>query len=1147
MKKNQFIPVPPGPGIMKFLIVMKLTAFLLLLNLVSIAGNTYSQGTRISIDLQNKNIVDAFNEIEKVSDYGFFFKSDQLDMSRQYTMKFTDASIKEVMGELLDVNEYSYQVIGRTIVVSKNNSRLNVSQSRPIEGQVTDSKGIPLPGVTIVVKGTQVGTVSDADGKFTLQAPAGAETLVFSFIGMQTQEVSILNKNQVQVSMQETTIGLDEVVAIGYGTMKKSDLTGSVSSVSTEALEDKTISAVDQALQGIAPGVMASTVSGEPGGAMNIRIRGISSYTNASEPLYVIDGIPIIVNEDYSLSSGFQKSNPLASMNPADIQSIEILKDASATSIYGSRGSNGVILITTKKGLGTAKITLDMSYSSQKLIKKIDVASGPELIGLISEFRNTLGYDPIFNGQDIYHPTQGNAKNYDYQDLLFQTAPMYTTNLSISGGTDQTQYYISGNYLNQEGIIIESGFERFGFRVNLDQKIGKNLKIGTNSFFSHTTNNKMATGEQNGLVENLLVWPSFLPVYDGEGNYVDDVVFAESPRPNPVAIAKENSNIERVDRAMLSFFGDYQIFDDLKFTFNASYDGTFQRRDSYQTPKYYPSAVYGGTGSVTNQQITNLILIGYFTYDKDFSEDLSISATAGYETQDYTVEGSSLSGRGFSSPSLGIWGMSSASSEQRGISTNKSKKNLVGYFGRVNLNFQDKYLITGNIRADGSSVFSDNNKWGLFPSGAFAWKLDQEPFIQDLNTFSNLKFRISYGATGNGEIPLYQSQALWAINSNSASYEATGTMKPAFGGNSEGDLVSAAYVTRIANPDLKWEKTAQFDVGFDMGLFDSRIQFSADYYHKKTVDAIIPRAIPKTSGFDVAYMNVGSLLNKGLELNLTGYPFQGDFSWEINANTTLMYQSPIDLSDNDYIFVSGQGGRDSQLGLRMEIGKPAGLLWGYVYDGVWGSQADINSRTTVTSGLLGAYKGVDINGDNVFDGNDKTYIGRSLPTMIFGLSNRFSYKNFDFDFFLQGSYGNDLQIDYWNNLLGMDVNYPTNVLADYLGNYWTPTNTDAKYAGISGASTTTLRPWETNTNNIFDASYIRLKSVTLTYNLNTRTLRVFDSAKFYITGENLLTITNYPGYNPDVASLGMSAFNAGYDNSAYPIAKKFTLGMKFSF
>jgi len=372
-------------------------------------------------------------------------------------------------------------------------------------------------------------------------------------------------------------------------------------------------------------------------------------------------------------------------------------------------------------------------------------------------------------------------------------------------------------------------------------------------------------------------------------------------------------------------------------------------------------------------------------------------------------------------------------------------------------------------------------------------------------------------------------------------------LKTSFGGNSSGDVVSTAYVSRIANPDLKWEKTAQFDVGVDVGVLDGKIRFSGDYYYKKTIDAIIPRAIPKTTGFDIAYMNVGSLKNEGVELSISAYPFQGEkFSWEINANATFMSLSPLDLSDNEYLFVGDQGGRDSQLGLRMEVGKPAGLLWGYVYDGTW-SQDEIDNATTTNTGLLGQYKAVDINGDNVLDANDKTYVGRSMPTTILGLSNAFSYKNIGLDFFIQGSFGNDMQIDYWGDLLGMDVSFPSNVSKEYLSDYWTTSNTDAKYAGISGVSSTTLKPWETNTNNIFDASYIRLKSITLSYNLNPKKSKIFRSAKFYVTGENLLTITDYPGYNPDVSSLGGSAFNAGYDNSAYPIAKKYTLGVKLSF
>ncbi|WP_347840586.1 TonB-dependent receptor [uncultured Draconibacterium sp.] len=1145
MKKNVCFFREMSPGMQKLLNVMKLTTILLLISVFGVfANNSYSQSKVLNLKLRNTTVKEVLKNIEEQSEFYFMYSEKLVDVSREVSVTAKNQKIDAVLNELFAGTDVSYTVKDRFILLTTpevGGADAAAQQQNTISGTITDEAGQPLPGVTVIVKGTTHGTVTGADGKYTLtEIPTGA-TLQFSFVGMKTQEVQVGTQTTIDIVLAADAIGLEEVVAIGYGTMKKSDLTGSVSSVSMEALEQKTITAVDQALQGVAAGVMASAVSGEPGAGMNIRIRGISSFSNASEPLYVIDGVPVLVNSDYTFSSS---SNPLASLNPGDIQSIEILKDASATSIYGSRGSNGVVLITTKKGKGEAKVVLNTSYTSQSLINKIDVATGPELANLIEEFRSTLGWDPLFDGSEIYYPALSNIKNYDYQDLLFRTAPIVTTDLSISGGNDQTKYFISGNFMDQEGIMLETGFKRYGFRANLEQKVSEKFTISVNSSLSRTINEKPTVN-----VQNLVEYPSFLPVYDESGNYLHNRFFADVPYSNPVASAKEQNVTEYIDRSMTSLTGEYQIYKDLKLTVRGSYDLSNMRADNFITPKHISGENTNGRASVSNRKVSNVILSTYLTYNKEINNDISVNATGGYEFQEYIVEGSSLSGQDFGSASQGVWGMSSAGQDNRGIGTSKNQKNLVGYFGRLNLNIKDKYMITANARADGSSVFAENNKWGFFPSGAFAWRVSEEGFMQDVAVVNNLKLRVSYGATGNGEIPLYQSQALWSLNANPAGYNTVGgwVIQPAFGGNTASDLAATAYVNRIANPDLKWERTNQFDVGVDVGILDGKLEFTADYYHKKTVDAIIPRAIPKTTGFQSALMNIGSLLNEGVELSMTAYPIEGEFSWKIGGNVTFMHQTPLDLSDNDYIYASAHGGRDSQLGLRMELNKPSGLLWGFVFDGVWDSQEEIDNRTTTNHGLLGDYKAVDINGDNVLDANDKTYVGRALPSITYGINNTLSYKNFNLDFFIQGVHGNDTQINYWNNLLGMSVEFPNNVSREYLNNYWKPGSTNAKYAGISGAKAGTIRPWETNSNSVFDASYIRLKSVTLSYDLKVQNQNIFDSAKIYLTGENLVTITDYPGYNPDVASLGLQAFNAGYDNGGYPAAKKITLGLSVTF
>ena len=772
-----------------------------------------------------------------------------------------------------------------------------------------------------------MGTVTDKDGNYSLANVSSNATLVFSFVGMKTQEIAIAGKTTINVVLAEDAIGIEEVVAIGYGTVKKSDLTGSVSSVNVGDVLGAPIQSIDQGLAGRASGVMVTQTSGAPGAVASIRIRGTSSLQGGNEPLYVIDGFPVYSGDGFGNTGGNSKLSGLATLNPTDIESVEVLKDASATAIYGARAANGVVLITTKSGKkGQDVITFDSYYGVQSLPKKIDLLNAYEFALLTNEAFTFDGYAPIYDEAKMAE-LKANPKGTDWQDEIYRNAPIQSYNLSISGGDDKTHYSISGSYFDQKGIIIESDFKRYTGRLNLDRKIWDNLKVGTHSTITRMVSNAVptSTGNENGVVSGALLFNPVQPVYTNEA--LGEYTLVNTPgltTTNPVATARE-SILETIQTRFLGdVYAEWEFVEGLSARISFGTDISNTKENSFTPSILYES---GGiaSASVSSGLTTNWLNENTLTYQKTFNENHSINALAGITFQGNRYESVSGSSQDFVNDVLEENSLESGA-VYNAPESDASEWGLISYLGRINYNFKDRYLFSVNSRIDGSSRFGENNKYAFFPSASFAWRAIDEPFIQDLNLLSNLKVRTSFGYTGNQEIGLY--------NSLSTLGNTTYTI-----GNS---LVTGFMLNKIPNPDLKWEKTSQFDLGIDFGFFENRLRVTTDYYYKKTTDLIYSVNIPYVSGFGTSIQNIGSIQNKGFELAIESLNISnGDFDWMTTFNISFNRNKVLELGGEKYVQIGGGEYKTGSVH-RLILGEPISVFYGYVSDGIFQNEQELN-------------------------------------------------------------------------------------------------------------------------------------------------------------------------------------------------------------
>lgn len=1053
--------------------------------------------------------------------FSIYCASTNIDHSQapEFSSSLRNANISEAIDESKKQGEYSSWY--------KNDAGADINQGKSKRtGIVTDHNNEPIIGANVIIKGTSTGSITDMEGRFSIEASEN-DILQISYIGFITREIKIGKRTSLKVQLQEDTQNIDEVVVIGYGSVKKSDLTGSVSSVKTDELQQTPMTSIDQGLVGRASGVQVTQTSGMPGAVASIRVRGSSSLQGGNEPLYVIDGFPVYSGSGFGNTGGKTQMSGLSTVNPADIESIEILKDAAATAIYGARAANGVVLITTKSGKkGRDIISFETSFGWSNVTKKIDLMKAQDYAKLVNEAYTNDGLTPYYSDSDLADIAKL-GDGTDWQDEIYRTGFSQTYQLSFSGGDEKTQYAISGNYNNQKGIILGSDFKRYSIRLNLDRKILENFTVGTHATGSHTINNAVATdtGGEDGAVAGALRMNPILPVYeDAEKRTYTQINIPGILVPNPVGTVNEQKFNNATSRLLGDIYAQWEIIPDLKLKVVAGADIMY-----HKTNRYTPVTIYQARGLASayvgvNKTI-NWLNENTLTWNKTFNEKHDLNVLGGFTMQQNNTEYVQASSAGFVNDVM-LYNDLGSGSVYNKPESNATRWNLMSYLARVNYSFMHRYLFSVNARVDGSSRFGSNNKYGFFPSASAAWRISEESFMEPYkDVLSNLKLRTSYGFTGNTEIGVYQSLAT------------LGAYKYVIGDSQ----VTGFSPNRIPNPDLKWERTGQFDLGIDLGLWNNRLRITADYYRKKTTDLLYDVSIPFTSGYQTMLKNIGSVENKGWELSIESDNFTGrDFSWTTAFNISFNRNKVLELGGEAYKEMSeGDGHLKTGAIRRLIVGKPIGVFYGYRFDGIFQNEEECKQQTSSASPIgVGLRRYKDLNGDGKVDAaHDKEVLGDANPKFYGGMTNTFAYKGFELNVFLQYSVGNKIF-----NYNAMELSTPTggsNVYAD-LANRWTPNNPSNEYPKAS-----TNRNILVSDYFVEDGSYLKLKTLSLSYNFNNLKMKHIQGLRIYLTGQNLLTWTKYRGYDPEVSFKGASTLEAGEDFGGYPQARTFLVGLRF--
>ncbi len=1087
---------------------MRVTFFLLLVSIFqAFANDVYSQKTRLSFDFSNKKLVDALYEIEEQTGFYFLYNDNLINTGQRINLSVDDQTIDAVLDRLFSGTDIKYTIAERKIILTPTYLTASLQQQKSVSGKVTDSSGAPLPGVTVIIKSTTNGTITNSDGNYTLSGVSGDARLVFSFVGMKSQEISVAGKTTINITMTEETIGLEEVVAIGYGTMKKSDLTGSVSSVSSEKIDAFPTLGVTQALQGRTAGLQITSKNGAPGAGYRIRIRGTSSINADSEPLYVVDGF----------TAG-------AIPPPEDIQSIEILKDASATAIYGSRGANGVIMVTTKKGnRDKTKIEISSSYSVQNIRKRLDLLNGQQF----AEYANEV---KLNDGQPVIYANPASfGVGTNWQDEIFRTGALQNHQLSISGSKDNINYYTSIGYFNQIGTIHNSEYSRLTIMNNLEMKASEKLTVGSKLFYSHDVNDGVLTlettggSEGTGVVSAALKFEPIQGIFDDSDNYTTSNIVGGDPFDNPVNIMDNLKDQIATEQFQANVFAEYEIIKNLKFKTTVGARVLNQRDGYYAGSTLREGLTTGGNANITARRSINVLNEDYLTYSWNFGDAHKFNAMAGYSYQENTSENWKAENHNFITDQFGYWNMGAGNVNQPATSS-WSQWKMASFYGRLNYNFNDKYLFTFTNRYDGSSRFGADNKWAYFPSGAVAWNVKKESFLTDVDLIDHLKVRASYGVTGNTEIGTYTSLA----SVNLTAFTIIGNQQ-----------VPALIPSSVANGKLTWENTSQYDGGIDIGFFNGRLSLTVDYYNKLTQNLLYQLPLPAYSGFTSSMNNIGEIENKGFEFSINANPVNRSLKWFTDFNISFNKNKIKSLTeDGKDIIYSAAGGHVHATGMQViRIGQPLGTFFGYVADGLYQAGSDFSIEPTKKAGDL---RLKDISSDGKITPDDRTVIGDPNPDFVFGFNNDFSYKNFELSIFLQGAIGGEIfNLTRYELDAGIAKN---NATTDILRR-WTPTNTNTDVPRVTVTSLV-----EPSSYWVENGSYVRLKHVSLAYNLPKSLLAKIkvDKLRFYVSAQNFITITDYKGFDPEV-SLSDSNRNAGIDYGQYPSVKSVTLGLNIGF
>ncbi len=1081
----------------KVLRIMKLTVSLLLLSVVSVfAGKSYSQTQVLNLDMKNSTVKEVLRNIEKQSEFVFMYSEKLINVNREVSANVKNKKINEVLDDLFAGTDVSYKIKDRFVLLTTpeiSGSELMAQQQKSVSGKVTDSGGQPLPGVTVRVKGASQGTITNADGNYLLSNISEEATLVFSFVGMRTQEVVVGNQTSINISLQDETIGLDELVVIGYGTVAKKDLTGAVASVSQRQFKDQPVKNVSDILQGRTPGVEVTSLSGMPGSSAKVRVRGTTSINKGNDPLYIVDGIV--------------SSSGLEGLNPMDIQSVEVLKDASSTAIYGSRGANGVVLVTTRKGIaGKNQVVFDVQTGVSNIAKTYDVMNAYEYALALNDIRGA----GTISDADVQAYKNG-TKGIDYYDLMFQTGMSQDYKLSLSGGTPKLQYLVSANVLNQDAVTITTNYKRYNLRANIDSEITPwlNFSVKLNTSRMHSHNGGM---DMNG---TLVYSPTMVLRDPVTGIYNKDPYNSIKDNPYGAIVENYSDSYRNYLQANGTFL--FKIMDGLTLSVQGGYN-------YYHSPSYwYISRLRGpggnddmGTSSSEGrfwQNVNNL------TYAKKFGEH-SITATAVWEIS--KDEGTSLSGEGkklSNGDIVGYWNIGNASS--RDVNNSYWGSSMASGLARVMYNYGGRYFLTGTFRADGSSKFQGDNKWGYFPSGAIAWDLAQEGFMKDQELFQQLKLRASFGITGNQAIDPYAT--LGMLETKQYGW-GTPTKYTGYWSNS----YSSAH--------LRWEKTYQSNIGLDVAMLDNKLNFTVEYFKKQSKDLLFQKQLPGFMGAGrtneghggYVWVNKGQIDNSGVEFAVTAYPLDNTspVQWETSLNASYVQNKIVDLAGDEEIKTAYRSDLGGYMQI-MKVGHPYGSFFLYPMKGFDQQGAYLYEKAdgTLTTSPTG---------------DDQRIMGKCSPTWTFGWNNSVRYKNWTLNLFFNSATGFQRLNSIRFMLSSMTGPYRFFRLKEAYEKGWDKVSdkSQAEYPSYKNGG---VRYHVNGDKWLENASFLKLRNISLSYDLPKEWVK-FANIQLSVSGQNVLTLTKYSGMDPEV----YDAYE-GVDQGAYPLPRTFTFGAKFTF
>jgi TonB-dependent starch-binding outer membrane protein SusC len=1125
--KNKFSDVVffPKRKLKKLILIMKLSALFLMILSLNLSASVYSQNTRFTVDLNGKSVREVFQFIEKESEFRFFYNDDFSYIDKVVNLNVKNENVEQILARLFETSDITYKVFDNNLVVLTLKQDL---QQIAVKGTITDAAtSEALPGANVQVKGTTTGTVADLNGAFSIEANKG-DVLVFSFIGYLPQEVTLGTELVLSIALAPDIKNLDEVVVVGYGTQRRTVVTGAISSVSSDEINALPTSGLDQALQGRAAGLTVIS-NGAPGYSSTMRVRGISTINDAN-PLYVVDGVV---------------STSISNLSPADIESIEVLKDASTAAIYGSLGSNGVIIVTTKKGkAGNVVVNLEGYYGVQYSNARYDLMN--------SEQYKEYATGGAFTTPTVYtnpiYDARTKAADTDWQDEIYQNGPMQNYDLSLSGGNENSTFRLSAGYLNQQGIVIKTGLERYNFRVNSDFKKDR-LKVGENLSLSYSMQDPLADNGGRSLLEHAIKMAPYLPVYnkDNLGGFQGPTSSIDGQdAENPVRIMELNNRQLNTLDILGNIYAELNIVKGLKFRTNL---GLQDQRilDNQFYPSYNDDNLGGNTHRATFANIIkNQATYNSFLFTNNLTYNLTLAEKHNFEVlalMEYSAVHSTIVNA--NSHNSNTNNLDELSNSESSLSSNSIDYYRIGYLGRINYNYDAKYLFSASIRKDASSRFGSNKRWGTFPSVSLGWNIAKEAFLSNIGSISNLKLRGSWGIAGNDKAPDYKYSAsltpnMYYVINNAA--------------------VVGITPSGTANADLKWEETTMTNIGVDLGLFQNQFTLSAEYYFNRSNDLLMQVPLPLSYGdfTGTISQNAGSMDVKGFELQLGYNDFEGEFHWSANLNLGTFKNEVKSLGGATYISGFAFEGEDLN---RCQVGEPAFFFYGWDFDGIFQSPEEAESymggsQHALNASTAGDFRIKDTNGDGVISATDRTNIGNPFPKMTLGFDLNASYKGFDLNLFISGVYGNKL---YNTNLYDLQAmprlfNAGVEVL-----DRWTETNhsNTIPRAGAVAANA------QASSRFVEDGAYTKLKNITLGYTLPGNLLKnKLAKLRIYVSAQNMICITKYSGLDPEVGRYTTSGtsltqigapqtttqnYANGIDVGNYPIPKSVIAGFQITF